>query len=956
MSKKWLIPAILAVVFCTAGIAYFRLTNAASIWKEKDLPTDKEGMPLALSRHLEDLQKTLPGNGGESDRGPGGYAAEKLSRMAYPATDIRLQQLSGARAAFSRISAKSLSAPRSATAGTWSAYGPSKAKVPFFAPRDATLYTPDKYYAAGRTTCMAISNTCTKQSCRLWIGAAGGGIWRTDKALQKKPKWVYLAQSFAINSVGSIALDPNDATGNTIYVGTGEGNASADSVFGVGIYKSTDGGDTWTGPLGQSVFNGRATATIAVKPGDPNVIYAGSTRAVNGASSVNGGGTTILIPGAAIWGLYKSTDGGTSWNLIHNGGADTTGCTDPATVAGNGTQCSPRGVRRVTIDPSDPLVVYASSYARGIWRSPDDGVTWTQIYAPLSTTQTTDRAEFAVTLLGSGATRMYVGDGHTGAGGQYSRLFRSDDVRTGAPIFTDLTSSDPANTGYGSFNYCTGQCWYDNLVYTPPGNPDMVYLGGAYQYDENDPFHATGWLSNGRGVVLSQDAGVSWTDLSYDGTDDLHPFGMHPDHHTLVTNPNNALQFFEGNDGGVLRSSGKLVDRSNFCNTRGLSGTGLARCQQLLSAIPDKMGSISLGLDTLQFQSVSVNPANSKNVQGGTQDNGTWETKKANKWSNTMIGDGGQSGFDIANKNLRFHTFFLGQADVNLSSGDVADWNWVADPWIASGEAGAASFYIPIIHDPTVSLTLYAGLLHVWRTQTYGMGTMTPSEFRGHCNQWTGDFAVACGDWEPLGDPGTAGQLTDAGFGDRPGGFLAATERTTANNSTLWAATSTGRVFVSENADAVPASSVAFTRIDTLSTADPARFPTGIFVDPADPNRAWITYSGFTGNTPTEPGHIFLVTYDPIGGTATWDSLDGSGAGSIGDIPLNDVVFDQPTGDLYVSTDFGVLREAAAAGIDWQLAAPGMPNVETPGLTIVTGDRKLYAATHGRGAWVLDLP
>lgn len=961
MSKKWffLLP-IIALVFSVAGAAYFELIDTSLLWKAKktQLPRDKHGRPLALSKHLEELQKTIPGNGGESTKGPGGYASQKLFQLAYPAKDIPLRSAAGARAAFEKLKAESVNSPR-ATRAAWQPYGPTKAKVPNFPFRDATLYTPKKYFAAGRTTCMAITSTCTKKNCRLYIGAAGGGIWRTDNALAKNPDWVYLSSTFEINSIGSVALDPNDPSGNTVYAGTGEGNASGDSVYGVGIYKSTDAGATWTGPLGKSVFNGRATATIALKPGDPTVIYAGSVRATNGFASVAGSGTTILVPGAAIWGLYKSTDSGATFNLIHNGAPDTVGCTDPATVATNTTQCSPRGVRNVKVDPTDPNVIYASSFARGVWRSPDQGVTWVQIHAPLNAAANTDRAEIALNTLGNGNTRMYVGEGHTGAGGQYSRLFRSDDVRTGIPVFTDLTSSNVADPGYGSFDYCTGQCWYDNLVYSPPGSPDIVYLGGAFQYNENDPFSPPpNWVSNGRGLVLSQDSGVSWTDITYDGTDFLYPFGIHPDHHAIVTNPNNPLQFFEGNDGGIVRSSGKLVNRSNFCNPRGLAGADLAQCQQLLSAIPDKIVSINKGLMTLQFQSLSVNPFNSKNVQGGTQDNGTWETKKSIvKWLNTMIGDGGQSGFDIGNKNLRFHTFFLGQADVNLDGGDVAGWNWVSDPWFIAGEATLASFYIPIIHDPTVSRTLYAGLLHAWRTQTYGQGTYTDAQFKQICNEWTGDFSNICGDWEPLGDPTAAGQLTSATFGaDRTGGFVSAVERTTTDNNTLWAATSTGRVFVSSNANAVPASSVVLTRIDGLSSADPGRFPTGLFVNPANPNEAWITYSGFSANTPLEPGHIFRVTYDPIGATATWTSLDGSGPGSIGDIPLSDVVFDEVTGDLYASHDFGVLREDAAAGINWQLAGTGLPNVETPGLTIVPADRKLYAATHGLGAWLLPLP
>ena len=75
-------------------------------------------------------------------------------------------------------------------------------------------------------------------------------------------------------------------------------------------------------------------------------------------------------------------------------------------------------------------------------------------------------------------------------------------------------------------------------------------------------------------MVLSTDAGVSGTDMTFDGTDPLHPNGLHPDQHDLVTNPRNPFQFFEANDGGVMRSSGQFVDRSSWCDdpNRGLTG------------------------------------------------------------------------------------------------------------------------------------------------------------------------------------------------------------------------------------------------------------------------------------------------------------------------------------------------------------------------------------------------
>jgi len=133
-------------------------------------------------------------------------------------------------------------------------------------------------------------------------------------------------------------------------------------------------------------------------------------------------------------------------------------------------------------------------------------------------------------------------------------------VATGSPTFIDLTSSNLADPGFGSYNYCTGQCWYDDLVVTPPGYPDIVYVGGSYLY--NEPTN----ISNGRALVLSTDAGVSFTDMTKDATDNFYPNGLHPDHHALVVNPDNPFQFFNGSDGGVMGSNGKFTDGSSSCD------------------------------------------------------------------------------------------------------------------------------------------------------------------------------------------------------------------------------------------------------------------------------------------------------------------------------------------------------------------------------------------------------
>ena len=180
---------------------------------------------------------------------------------------------------------------------------------------------------------------------------------------------------------------------------------------------------------------------------------------------------------------------------------------------------------------------------------------------------------------------------------------------------------------------------------------------------------------------------------------------------------------------------------------------------------------------------------------------------------------------------------------------------------------------------------------------------------------------------------------------------MVAVERAPSDAGTLWAGLRRGRVFVSSNADNSTASSVTFYRIDSSST--PTRFVSGIAVDPGNPNHAYISFSGYNAYataSSTATGHVFEVTYNPTSHTATWKNLDYN----LGDQPITDVAFDWNSGDLFVSTDFGV-NILRPADTEWVPAAGSLPPVAVYGLTIDSNARVLYAATHGRGAWKLDL-
>jgi hypothetical protein len=916
--------------------------------------------------------ETTPGllrSGGEPERGPWAFAIEDYLNRAYPGTEIPITATIAARHQFARVRSESQTGERgSILPNSWISLGPTVALYPAVNNR-----TSASYVSSGRISALAIEPGCSPSQCRLYVGAAGGGIWRTDHALDNQPTWKFISGGFSTNAIGAITIDPTDPSGQTVFVGTGEPNASGDSEAGLGIYKSTDGGDHWTLLAGSTFANNRSISSVVIDPTNANTIYVGTSRGVRGVGSV--GGATGNPPPSLTQpvGLYKSVDGGNTFSLIF----------DTLAITPGGFS---EGVDDVALDPINPSIVYAGAFGLGVFRSSpsEAGGAFLQVFVSLGFNPNPaledpfSRTAFALTVK-EGRTRIYVGDGD--GNGPPSEpgaaVWRNDNMNVPAttlvvggvngPSWKPLSTSTIGEPGYATYNYCTGQCWYDNAIYTPPGHPDTVYVIGSYLYPEQLGSGGSG-LSNGRAVLRSTTAGEpdrahnsrTFTDLTADASTPQN--GIHPDQHALVFVASNPDVWFEGSDGGLMRSSGSYTDISSQCAARGLSSTAVLTCQRLLSAAPTVLTSLNTGLDTLQFQSLSFNPKKpGGELLGGTQDNGTFLYEGSNVlWPETIGGDGGQSGFNAANPNIRFHTYFIQQVDVNFRGTDTLGWDWTSDPLFAPPTENS-SFYIPIIADPNAKRagSMFAGLQGVWRTLDNGG---SQSHLDSECNEFLPpsqfDPHGDCGDWVELGSP-TGGSdpssiLTGPAFGaTRAGGVVAAVTREPGDTNTLWVATSTGRVFVSKNADSSDASLVTFTRIDTLAGNSPGRFVSGLYVDPNNAHHAWLSYSGYNFRTPAQPGHVFEVNYNPGAGTATWTDEDG-GTGPMGDLPVTALVRDDRTGDLYAATDFGVLR-LPAGSTAWQTAASGLPQVEVPGLTISTSARLLYAATHGRGAYVLQL-
>jgi photosystem II stability/assembly factor-like uncharacterized protein len=203
--------------------------------------------------------------------------------------------------------------------------------------------------------------TATRENGRLtvFIGAAGGGVW---KSVNGGNTFKPVFDKQAVQSIGAIAIDPSNP--KTVWVGTGEAWTRNSVSIGDGIYKSTDGGENWTN-LG--LKNSERISKILIDPKDGNTVYA-------------------CVPGK-LWsdsddrGLYKTTDGGKSWALILKGGNGATGCSS------------------LSMSSRDPKTLYAANWefrrkgwtfrsggenaaapsASGLFKSTDGGATWHEL-------------------------------------------------------------------------------------------------------------------------------------------------------------------------------------------------------------------------------------------------------------------------------------------------------------------------------------------------------------------------------------------------------------------------------------------------------------------------------------------------------------------------------------------------------------------------------------------------
>jgi len=615
------------------------------------------GSPSATKSHTTKATTGLENAVDTPGEGPvSGFEALQAAIRTYPADVIPPQVTQVAEQTFEAIAKKDAQAGDPSSAGhKWTQYGPRQlATQP-----GVTSFSGATNNTASRVTALVVSPDCGKAGgCTVWTGVSGGGVWRTDDALSANAKWRHVTKDeLDQNSVGALYLDPTDPKHKTLYLGTGEGNhCSSGCESGVGVYNSTNAGNTWT-KLGDScvsngtftcvtpgkdAFLGRGINSIAVDPTNPQHILVGSAQGVRGLThTVGNGAQTRLEPGANNPGLYESNDGGATFTEVWDG------------ATGNSF-----GVTKIEFDPMNPTTVYVAAFDEGLWRrSPAlDGSATPFDFHQVFKQQfpVPDRTMFDLTVKNA-TVRIYLADGtqNTGnsAGPLASNFWRTDNGNQSAATllasqatgsapppdtttypqtyagWQNLTSKTTASPYFATDDICTGQCWYDLDVYTPAGLPDTVYVIGSNQYGEQ-PCDTKGvgcgnGRSNGREVIYSTTAGDpdgtansrTFTDLSYDATNQpatwcayqpyfnngcvFSPNGIHPDQHMVVVNPSNPTQIFEGSDGGVIRTSGQFADTQANCDEPHRNGGGplppsgsLTTCHRMLSRVPTQLDHI----------------------------------------------------------------------------------------------------------------------------------------------------------------------------------------------------------------------------------------------------------------------------------------------------------------------------------------------------------------------------
>jgi photosystem II stability/assembly factor-like uncharacterized protein len=853
---------------------------------------------------------------------------------------------------------------------------------------------PARSPVSGRVSAIAVHPF---SSNIVYVGGAQGGVWKTSNARSKNPRWTPLTDHEASLAVGSIAIDPVDP--DIIYVGTGESNRSCDSYYGRGILRSVNGGRTWKllggggGLFGNAgPFVGKAVAKIIVDPATAGTrhhttLWAATTLGFFGSGTF----ATCDVPTLAPLGLWRSTDSGETWELQNV----------PNLPPGPGNF----SIQDLALDPTNHEILYAAVRSVGIFKSANAATGSPAVFAPVATgfpigSAATPLRRISLAIGGPGAPGTLYAAIHNNTGSRLWGLFKTTDGGgnwanvddgfngtaivinndfgppvgvlgvvfrvSGPPFVTDaswnlrrlildnqfsgtilvaldadtivLTTAFPGTPpplsiwSMGNYPaYCDGQCFYDMTVAVDPTDDtgNRVYVGGnPHPFSPNaapdlaepicDPVFVGGCPTHFN--WRSDDGGKTWASISQgDGTG-----GLHTDDHAIAFDKRGNV--FDGNDGGIWRST-----------DHGASWT-----------------SMNTNLAITQFQGVSTHPENKRIVLGGTQDNGTNILNAALQsppdWFHSDFGDGGQSLIDHSTPATMYHTYFnlsfalMGPAKTrNGGMGGPGTWDFVGSYYGYGGvylngmdPTEPVSFYAPVAQHPAFT----PNVIYFASDRLYRSPDPAPPCCDTVSHGGCGFPAPVC----PNSPAWTAvsGSLTKGGPDDYVS-WIGVFPKLIAGKEVVYTGASDGRLAASANVDG--------TGVATWNVIDapplPNRGVASVEVDGRDPtgNTAYVAFTGFEGNTPGAPGHVFK-TANGLSPTATWTNISGD----LPDLPLNRIILDGKA--IFVATDIGVFR-TRDGGKHWKQISRGLPFATVFGLERNPKTGQIVAATHGRGMFEL---
>jgi len=512
----------------------------------------------------------------------------------------------------------------------------------------------------------------------MYAGSVTGGVFKT---VDGGHSWTALTDILPVLNVGALVMDPNDS--NTLYAGTGE---SYQSWPGQGIFKTSDGGQTWKQlPPTASIIYTNKLVMSALNPGR---IYA-----------------------ATSLGIYTSADAGATWKFMN---LDSTqafnGCQDLTLRTDTGqdylyASCSPK--------------LGATDFA--IWRNPDaaGGGTWTQVFT------TPHMGRVALAIAPSQQATIYAmaesigGDPHYEGG--LLAVYRSDSAGDPGSWNVRVANTDPnimntlllteardvisgfCNNG-GPPVYGTGQGGYDNVLAVDPLDPNRVWAGGI-------------------DVYRSDDGGMTWGAASLWQILIGNPQYAHADRHVILFHPgydgNANEQMFIGTDGGLFRTD----------NARAAVSTGnRAACQaDFLANSAVRWNDINHSYAVAQFYHGAAYPGGGI-YMAGAQDNSVGrgnDLTGINGWIQFSTGDGTAVAVDPADVNLLYESkqnLSLTRAvDGRACLGTTASACLIATAGIT--ETNASFPFVPYLAmDPGEGRRLYlGGTTTLWRSIDAGV-------------------------------------------------------------------------------------------------------------------------------------------------------------------------------------------------------------------------------------------